>query len=298
MLISVVMPVYNTPEKYLRESIESILNQTCDDFEFIIVDDGSKEYISQIIESYNDKRIKYVYQDNTGIVGALNKGIKISSGKYIARMDSDDISLPNRFERQVKFLDNNPEYGLCGTLVEEFDDETGELKNIFGTFKEFPVLSDILFQTIICHPTAMFRKSILDKYQILYSANFPHAEDQHMWYQMIKYSKISVIQEQLLKYRRHKNAVSSINELKGIESANNVRIMILKDIFPSIKIDNNNIGQVIESLRFLVFGCTDKNIKSKNKNNLLKRFFSISYENSHLILRLLFFKLKIKRDEL
>ena len=115
--ISVIMPVYNTKEEYLREAIESILNQTFSDFEFIIINDGSTNNVEDIILSYKDERIVYIKQENQGIVAALNNAWDKTCGEYIARMDSDDISMPDRFEKQIKFLEAKPEYSLVGGQV-------------------------------------------------------------------------------------------------------------------------------------------------------------------------------------
>ena len=108
------MPVYNG-EKYLQEAIESILNQTFKDFEFIIINDGSTDKTLEIIKSFTDPRIKLITQENRGIIYSLNKGITESRGKYIARMDADDISLPERLEKEYRFLEQNPNYGIVGT---------------------------------------------------------------------------------------------------------------------------------------------------------------------------------------
>ncbi len=113
-IISVVMSVYNG-DKYLREEIESILNQTFKDFEFIIVNDGSTDKSLEIIKSYNDPRIVIIDQENTGLAKALNNGINIAKGRYIARMDQDDISNPERFEKQIEFLENLSEYVAIGS---------------------------------------------------------------------------------------------------------------------------------------------------------------------------------------
>lgn len=121
--ISVVMPVYNTKEEWLREAIESILNQSYKDFEFIIIDDGSDKSIEPIVNSYNDARIVLIRQENQGIAKSLNYGFKISKGEYIARMDSDDISMPERFEKQVNFLDKNPQISVLGGCFETFPDK-------------------------------------------------------------------------------------------------------------------------------------------------------------------------------
>ena len=115
-VISVIMPVYNTKEKFLREAVESILNQTFTDFEFIIINDGSDSITEDIILSYKDLRIKYLKNEqNLGIVQSLNKAVKTAKGKYIARMDADDISMPHRLEKQYEFMENHPQCGVCGT---------------------------------------------------------------------------------------------------------------------------------------------------------------------------------------
>lgn len=112
--ISVIMSVYNG-EKYLREAIDSILNQTFTHFEFIIVNDGSTDKSLNIIKSYNGSRIILVQQENKGLAAALNEGIKIAKGKYIAMMDADDISLPTRLEKQIQFMEAHPEYVAIGS---------------------------------------------------------------------------------------------------------------------------------------------------------------------------------------
>ena len=130
-LISVVMSNYNTDELYLRASIESILNQTYKNFEFIIVDDCSSDNSVSVIESYDDKRIKLIKNPkNMGLTKSLNIAIKAAKGEFIARMDADDISLPQRFEKQVEFLTQNPEYIACGTAIK-----------ILGSHKEGKIIS-------------------------------------------------------------------------------------------------------------------------------------------------------------
>lgn len=115
--VSVVMPAFNA-EKYIREAVDSILNQTFTDFEFIIINDGSTDHTKEIILEYDDPRIVLLENEkNSGIVVTLNKGIQFARGEYIARMDSDDISLCNRIERQVLFLDSHAHIGLIGSVL-------------------------------------------------------------------------------------------------------------------------------------------------------------------------------------
>ena len=133
-LISVVLPVFNG-DKYLSEAIESILNQTYINFEFIIINDGSTDGSLTIIENYRvkDNRIVVISRENKGLIASLNEGIRIANGGYIARMDQDDLSLPTRLEEQVKFMDSN-QLDICGTYVQ-----------LFNKFKDLKVLFIILF---------------------------------------------------------------------------------------------------------------------------------------------------------
>ena len=136
-MISVVMPVYNA-EKYVAEAVESILQQTYTDFEFIIIDDCSTDNSYGILQTYaaKDIRIRLFKNDvNNKLPNTLNFGIAQSNGKYIARMDADDISLPERFAKQVEFMESHPEIGVCGTLIKEFIDENEQITRMV----EYPV---------------------------------------------------------------------------------------------------------------------------------------------------------------
>ena len=126
--VSIIMPVYNG-EKFLKEAIESILSQTFTDFEFIIVNDGSIDSSLKIIREYanRDSRIKIIDQKNTGIIGALNNALKASKGTYIARMDSDDISNPDRLKKQIEYIEKENAY-LCGTWAISIDKNGKEIK--------------------------------------------------------------------------------------------------------------------------------------------------------------------------
>ena len=129
-LISVIMCLYNTKEKYLREAIESVLNQTYSGFEFIIIDDGSTNDSISVIESYQDKRIILVRKEHSGIPKSLNIGLDLAHGEYVARMDSDDVCLPDRFEKQIYYLREHPNCIVCGTYAEFIGDKYRKIKSI------------------------------------------------------------------------------------------------------------------------------------------------------------------------
>lgn len=220
--ISVVMPVYNG-EKYLREAIDSILNQTFSDFEFIILNDGSTDKTEDIILSYSDPRIVYVKNsENIQIVNTLNKGVSLAKGKYIARMDADDISHPDRFEIQYNFMENNLGVALCGTLFEQFNEDFSlKIKNIPLSYEEIKVA--MMFGCPVAHPTVMIRKSIFSHYK--YDQNYNKAEDYFLWYEISKKNIITNLPYNLLYYRIHNK--QSSNEFSDLQAELSDRIKVL-----------------------------------------------------------------------
>lgn len=198
ILVSVVMSVYNA-EVYLSEAIESILTQTYKSFEFIIINDGSTDKSLEIIEKYaeKDNRIVLINRENRGLPYSLNEGILLAKGKYIARMDADDISLPIRLEKQVSFMENNPEIGVCGTAVLNFD--TGSSWILSSTDKMLK--SELLFATVFAHPTVMMNKVLLLENQLLYNETFLQSQDFELWTRLADYTKFANLKIPLLRYR-------------------------------------------------------------------------------------------------
>lgn len=214
VIVSVMMPVYNG-QKYLSEAIESILNQTFTDFEFIIINDGSTDRTEEIILSYADHRIIYVKnEENLQIVKTLNKGILLAKGKYIARMDADDISLPTRLEKQITFMRENPHIDILGTWFETF----GRKKYIQKLPTEHEqIKSDILFYTPLAHPAIFAKSEVLKQYK--YPENYPKAEDYALWTQLISRFQFSNIPEVLLLYRLHDHQASSYPSFEQLDSS-------------------------------------------------------------------------------
>ena len=182
--ISVIMPIYNTKEEYLREAIESILNQTFADWELIAIDNGSDDYIKNIIKSYTDNRIKYQrIEANLGPANARNLGIKQAQGKYIAFLDSDDISLPNRLEVQYEFLENNIDIGCVGTKVDVINTSSKCKEYKFPSPTKHKDIENhlILRGCVFCQSSVVLRKEILVKNNILYNNEYVPAEDYALW---------------------------------------------------------------------------------------------------------------------
>ncbi|MCL7999184.1 glycosyltransferase [Brucella sp. 21LCYQ03] len=200
--VSVVMPTRNS-EKYLKPALESILNQAFGNFELIIVDDQSTDTTLDIISGFKDQRIRVIDGPGAGLSAALNEAIRQARGEYIARMDADDISEPSRFGKQVSFLDEHPEIGVCGTLFNEFGD--GEaLHNHMENVR----YSDLLMGCYIGHPTAMFRRELFAKHQLFYNEHMRFSEDYDLWSRAIRVTGVANLPEILLQYRRHGNNAS------------------------------------------------------------------------------------------
>jgi GT2 family glycosyltransferase len=204
--ISVIMPNYNG-ETYLEESINSILNQTFKDFEFIIIDDGSIDNSVRIIKKYlkKDNRIKLlINKKNLGIIQSLNKGLKIAKGDYIARMDSDDISLPSRLEIEYQYLKKNKDIFLVGTSYQIINEEGKKLFDIQTFFPSELVRKKLLKKCIIAHPTVMFHNDGCWYYR----DKAIYCEDYDLWLRLLqKGKKMVILKEILLKYRVRKNSI-------------------------------------------------------------------------------------------
>lgn len=196
------MPAYNA-EKYLREAIDSILSQTFTDFEFIIINDGSTDSTKDIILSYTDPRIIYLENEqNSGICVTLNKGLDAARGTYIARMDADDISLPDRFQKQVAYLSTHPEIGVLGTDIEVFGDSIQPYE-----FRQLHTPEEcsagLIFNSCFAHPSVMMRRHVLESFNLRYKDKFRGLEDYELWWQLNKLCKLNNLPEILLRYRHH-----------------------------------------------------------------------------------------------
>lgn len=199
--VSIVMPAYNAAAT-LDDAVCSILGQTFRDFEFIIVDDGSTDDTARMLQKYAkaDCRLRVFPQANEGMISALNRGCRLARGRYIARMDADDISLPRRIERQMEFLEHHPEIGILGTWASRIDENGCVVGDWCLSPKPKVLRWTHFFSVCVIHPSVMMRREVLEKLNF-YRPDAIHAEDRDLWLRASAITEFSNMPEILLKYR-------------------------------------------------------------------------------------------------
>lgn len=207
-LISVLMPAYNS-EKYIAESIQSILNQTFSDFELCIIDDGSTDGTAAIINQFNDPRIvKIQHTQNCGIVATRNELIELARGKYIAYLDGDDVAFPCRLAKQYNFLEADFA-DICSGAHQTFNEETGERRNSKERYTDADIRALITVYCPLCNPAVMGRAEIFKKFR--YHLGNDHAEDYALWQEIaLAGYRFANLKEQLITYRIHSKQISRI----------------------------------------------------------------------------------------
>ena len=217
--ITVLMPVYNG-EAYLKEAIDSVLNQTFKDFEFLIIDDGSSDQSVDIVNSYKDSRIRLIQNEkNLGITQTLNAGIELAKYELIARMDADDVCLPKRLQKQYEYFLAHPKIGLLATWANEFYEDHKEIV--------YQLNPDYYYYNLVCecwiyHPTVMFRKSAVieaGKYQ------YKYCEDYDLWWRLTRKYDLAIIPEALLHYRYTKESISRVSKKTEYELAHREQLI-------------------------------------------------------------------------
>lgn len=197
--ISVLIPVYNCAP-YVATALNSILTQTCPDFEVVIIDDDSTDNTVQLIKEIDDARIKLIRKPrNTGITDSLNVGLEVAAGQFIARMDGDDISVNTRLAEQVELLDNDPSIVLCGSWMRIIS--TDEI--VKAPVEHDEIKTAMLLWNCVMHPTVMIRNSFLRDNNLKYNKRLEPAEDYDLWVRMIQKGKFHNIPKALLLHRLH-----------------------------------------------------------------------------------------------
>lgn len=217
------MPCYNS-ESYITRAIESILSQTFEDFELIIVDDGSTDESREVIESFKDRRIKYIHNSkNCGNYVARNRGMLHAIGKYICVMDADDIALPNRFSVQLRYLETHKKVAAVGALSEVIDEHDRIIGHIDRPFKPSSIKVSLLRDNCLTHSTLMMRRHLITRYSLLYNESYIFSADYDLIARISSRFPIWNLSEILLKYRIHSNQISSARRFAQIAFADLVR---------------------------------------------------------------------------
>ncbi len=216
--VSVILPAYNSA-RFIRPAIESILAQTFTDFEFIIIDDYSKDNTWELIEEYarRDSRIVPLRNErNLNLANSLNKGIAAARGKYVVRMDHDDISMPPRIEKQVEFLEANPDVGILGSSIEIIDEQGEAIGLRKYNVTDESIRKNIFLYSPFCHPATVIRKDVLDKV-----GNYDHdlnpAEDYELYFRIGMCAKFANLEEILLRYRVVKGTSMTTGDTRKLE---------------------------------------------------------------------------------
>lgn len=286
--LTVLMPVYNV-EKYLREAIDSILNQTFADFELLIMDDCSTDSSADIIASYNDSRIRYVRNErNLGLAENLNRGIELAQTEYVSRMDGDDISINTTLEKQLKFLDSHPEIGICGAGFRFFGTKSSTV--YYPEYHEDSKVGMFFGCTVIL---PMFRLSVFKENNLRYKTSAFPAEDYRMWAEAFRVTKVYNFQEVMFNYRMHSEQISTEKRQIQIEKSNEVRLFMLDWLSPDFTDDEKlffikkfvpaKISNKKEMDEIVSFADTILKHNAKYKQfdeHALKKRFKIHFSNS------------------
>lgn len=231
-LISVVLPVYNA-ELYITETINSILNQTYTNFELIIINDGSNDNSEACILQFQDQRIKYFKNEkNLKLIQTLNLGLSLAKGKYIARIDADDIALPQRFEKQIDFLEKNSEYGIVGSFAETFGSEN---KKLTFVQEDVDIRYAFLTHNPFVHSSVMIRNQILTENKLSFDLTQLHVEDYALWIEILNFSKGKILPEILIKYRIHENQISVVHNNTQVINTQKIQKKYLLSLLPEVK---------------------------------------------------------------
>ncbi|MBR1681013.1 glycosyltransferase family 2 protein [bacterium] len=308
ILVTVITCVYNTPIEYLKEAVKSILNQTHTNFEYFIVDDCSDTNLYSD-DLFKDKRITVIrLEENCGPAVARNLALDRAKGKYIAIMDSDDISLPKRFEKQIEFLENNEDVVVCGTWFTYFGDKTHEVKRFIDDNEYYRCCLLFGNAPTLLNPSVMIRRSVIEEHGILYDVRLRKSEDYKMWVQLSMIGRCTNMHENLMNYRVHSNQTSQILKTKDVskydwivmkEQYDKIGIVftseeekIIKKDFRSVEVDSydyllilNKILCANEKSGFFVQEKLQKRVdeqwEQKIYNTPLKKVFATMKKLSH-----------------
>ena len=266
--VSVVMPVRDA-ERYIAEAIESLLAQTLSSWELLVIDDGCEDKTIDITNSFNDERIRVLELDGPhGIAVALNLGLQEAEGRYVARLDADDIAHPSRLQKQVEYMDANPKVGLLGSWFETIGASS-------QAFRHNPSSAEVLFTMIlgnpICHSSAMLRMSVIREHFFQYRQDLVPSEDYDLWQRVATVADVEIFPDVLVQYRIHEAQSSQFldpQRLKHDEVVKNNHRTALGLLFP-------RPGKTFGSVLWLSFNYLFWNPGPRESHQALRRLFPV-----------------------
>lgn len=287
--ITVVMPTYNS-EKYIKEAIDSICAQTFKDWEMLVINEhGSNDHTKNIVEAYEkkDSRIHLIQNESKlGLADSINRGMKLAQGKYIARMDADDIAHPDRFQKQWEYLERHPDVIVLGTAQHHFGPNTDWVHSPATTTEQCK--ANLLFMCDICHSTVMLRKQVFIENSLFYDSKY-FAEDYELWMRTLKYGNITNLPEVLGEYRW---GVENITKSKKKQLAKESGELVARNLMEHLQLE------LAEKETFLMNGWSNpcfglvkrwSNLKKIKKilQNVYDQNQKIAYVNKECLLQII-----------
>ena len=277
--VTVIMSVYNG-EKYLSKAIASILNQTFGDFEFVIINDGSRDGSARILEEFasQDLRLRIYHQENSGLATALNRAASVAKGEYLARMDADDIAFPTRLEKQVSFLNDNPEVGVVGTAFYKMD-ESGRIMEMWIMPTEDQAIRNVMMQhNPFAHPSVVMRK---DVFSIVggYNMKYRVGQDYELWFRMVPYCKFANLDEPLMLWRFYNRNTTFSKQRVVLQNS-------LKTRLRAIKTGNYPVISIVYLLQSIVMMLLPSTIREAVRRWYKRSHISVKHLSENEIKRL------------
>lgn len=283
--VTVLMSAYNAQE-HIREAVDSIFAQTFADFELIVINDGSTDHTANILNGIRDSRLRIVENpSNIGLVASLNKGLQLAAGRYIVRMDADDVAMSSRLEKLYLFMEANPEVGVCGSAIRYFGASDFVLSP--------PLLADqikvaLLWENVLAHPSVVMRRECLQQYDLHYSNDFPHCEDYRLWTECVRHFPLRNLPDVLLHYRIHPSQTGTVKKNEMDEGAKQIRLQYLQSTlgdFEQGALALDLLGNAPVVAHEQVLEATAAWIRAIYAANREKRFFSEDVFHRQLALR-------------
>lgn len=234
--VSVVMAVYNG-EGFLRQAVESVLNQTFSDFEFIIIDDASTDSSPAVLDSYNDPRlVRLGNKNNQGLSSSLNKGLKAARGDYIARMDADDVALPERLERQVHYLEEHPSVGVLGSTCRLIDAHGASIGMKSRPLDDIAIRWAALLRNPFLHPSVMIRHDVVRHHDVRYDEQYRSAQDYELFTRMLEQTQGANLDNPLMLLRVHGSSVSTMQRAEQLQNHDTVAVRTIRATVPGFPV--------------------------------------------------------------